>query len=781
MNDLITIASSVLPDSTRVIAFRGVETLSRPYEIEIFLSLGEEGDSLDLTDTIGAKAKLVIDRIDDRLPPHIFAGILAHADLLHAYDGRSLVRAVLVPRLWQLGLSNHSRIFTKMSIPDIIKAVLSENGINDFEMHLGSYEPEEHVCQYRESDLDFLSRWMEREGIYYWFEHTEDGEKLVIRDDKGYAKDPIGRPVRYHPQLGQDHSAGASFRSFACRTRSLPGGINLKDYDYARPNLNVAGKAKVAESGVAEVARYGERFFNPSVGDKLARVRAEEMLATQAIYQASGTRTHLRPGYVFELEDHQRAAFNTKYLATEVHHHGNQAAGATHFRDVMPPRAHDEVYFCEVTAIQADVQYRAPSSSPWPRIYGFENAVVDGPAESEYAQIDSQGRYNVKFKFDESNLKSGKATTFLRMMQPHGGSIEGFHFPLRKGTEVVVSFMGGDPDRPVISGYVPNALTPSPVTDANHTKNVIQTGGKNRFEMEDLAGSQYVDMSSPPEKTHIHLGAHHGPHKHNWIISTTGNGLVNTGGDRNITVGGEQTEDVKGNLTEDYHSNQTTHVFGAFKETIDAGATQTISAGSTQTIHAGSTQSIDGGETRTVTGGVTETISGGRTQTINGGSTETINGDLTQSITGNVTETVGASVTQTVSGSVTQTIAGGVTTTTPGSYKITATGGMQIIAAGGWQLIAPAGTRTVDSFFDKTGGKSIDAFAFKMSITGAKVDIVPGMAFGYTAIKCDITQLKLDICAAKYANEGTVTLKTRGQVLEAAFIALHGVGFWCIT
>src|SRR5262249_54570578 len=146
---------------------------------------------------------------------------------------------------------------------------------------------------------------------------------------------------------------------------------------------------------------------------------------------------------------------------------------------------HDDVYFVELTAIPEKTQFRAQSQTPWPRIYGYENGSVDGSADSEYAQIDDQGRYNVKFKFDESNLKSGKASTFVRMMQPHGGGIEGFHFPLRKGTEVVFSFLGGDPDRPVISGVVPNALTPSPVTSGNHTKNVIQTGGRNRFELED--------------------------------------------------------------------------------------------------------------------------------------------------------------------------------------------------------------------------------------------------------------------------------------------------------
>lgn len=760
-SDLISIASSVFPDSARVIGFRGTEALSRLYEFEIFVAVNHE--EVDLADAVGAKAKLILDRKGDAVPPFFVAGVLATVELLHTFQDQLLLRAVLVPQLWQLGLSRHSRVFIKMTVPDVIRAVFDDNALRNYEMRLGSYEVEEHICQYRESDLDFISRWMEREGIYYFFEHGEDGEKLVLSDKRAYDEDVIGVPVRYFPQLGQDRSAGPSFRSFASRHSSLPASVQLRDYDYIKPKLDVSGRANVSDSGTAEVSVYGDRFFSPAAGERLAKLRAEELLTKQVVFHARGSRLHLRPGYTFELEEHPIGSFNTKYLTTLACHHGNQSAGHTHFRELLALE-HDEVYAVEIDAILAKMQFRAECRTAWPRIYGFENGVVDGPGDSEYAQIDEHGRYHVKFSFDESGLSSGKASTWVRMMQPHGGDIEGFHYPLRKGTEVVLSFLGGDADRPIIVGVVPNAITPSPVIDANHTQNVVQTGGKNRFEMEDLEGLQYIDSSTPPQKTHIHLGAHHGSHQHNWIVSTDGNGLVHTGADRNITVDGNQTEDVKGNLTEDYHSNQTTHVFSAFEETIDAGATQTISAGSKQTI--------SGGETRDVTGGMTETISGGRTQTINGASTETVNGAVTQ--------TVSAGVTQTFTGALTQEITGGVTTHTPATYKIIADGGMQVIAQGGWQLIAPAGTKTVDSFFDKTGGKSIDAFAFKMSIAGAKVDIVPGLSFGYAANKIDITQLKVDITMAKFANH-PIELKTAGQVITAGYLALHGVAFCMIT
>ncbi|MFT3774012.1 MAG: type VI secretion system tip protein TssI/VgrG [Minicystis sp.] len=444
MPDLITISSSVLPDAARVVGFRGFEAISRPYEIEIFVALQQElGEELDLADGIGAKAKLTIDRQILGEKPFVFAGVLANLEIMHAFDGRILLRCTLVPRLWQLGLSRHSRIFTKMKVPDIIKSVLEENGVSDVELRLGSYEVEEHVSQYRESDLDFISRWMEREGIFYFFEHTDEGEKLVLCDQKRYDEDALGTPIRYFPQIGHDHSAGQNLRTLTCRHTTLPASVRLKDYDYAKPSLNVAGSARVADNGTGEVSLYGERFFTPSAGEKLAKTRAEEMLARQVVYHGIGTRHHLRPGYTFELEEHPLPSFNTKYLTVEAHHSGNQGAGLAHFREITGID-HDDVYRVEIDAVPAKTQFRAESRTAWPRIYGYENGVVDGPADSEYAQIDDQGRYLCKFKYDESKLKNGKATTYVRMMQPHGGDIEGFHFPLRKGTEVVFSFLGGD-------------------------------------------------------------------------------------------------------------------------------------------------------------------------------------------------------------------------------------------------------------------------------------------------------------------------------------------------
>ena len=599
MSDLITMNSSVLPASARVIGFRGDEAISRPYRFEVFISV-DDSEELDINDAIGAKAALIIDRADDRLPPFSFAGIVASLELMHAHGGRSLFRVVLLPRLWLLGLSKHSRIFTRMRLPDIITSILQENGIgaDDYELRLGSYDTEEHICQYRESDLDFLSRWMEREGIFYFFEHTDEGEKLILCDSRTYNPDPLGTAVRYFPQLGHDVSAGASFRTFTYQKTTLPAMVRLRDYDYARPNLALSSSSRVAADGAGEVNLYGERFFSPSSGDKLARVRSEELKTQEVIARGTGTRLHLRTGYVFEIEEHPRPELNTSYLATEIHHEGNQAAAHPHFRELIGVQ-HEDVYHAITSAIPATTQFRAESRTPWPRIYGYENGNVDGEADSEYAQIDDQGRYKVKLKFDEGTFSGGKASTFVRMMQPHGGSIEGFHFPLRKGTEVALSFLGGDPDRPVISGVVPNTYTPSPVTSGNHTKNVIQTGGRNRLELEDKANEQRITLSTPYSNTYLRMGSPNDEHE--LIVHTDDNALVDAHVNFDITVG----QGGSGNMTTTVKNDSTTTIqLGNMTTTVATGnMTTTVSTGSSlHEVQQKVTEIYHGGQSTEVTG-----------------------------------------------------------------------------------------------------------------------------------------------------------------------------------
>lgn len=543
--------STALPPSTRVFAFRGTEALSTLYGFEIVLFIEEP--SFDMAAAIGADATFSINRVEGGLPV-LFHGIFASfetiGDLLHG----ALYRAVLVPRLHKLTLTHHSLVFVDKSMPEILEQVLAGAGLEkekDFVFKLsGRYLPFEHVCQYRESSFAFISRRMEREGVYYFFEQGATKERLVITDDASFHASLSPAPVRWTQVSGTGAKGGSGFRSFVCKHNAVPGRVHVRDYDYLKPALEVCGEHP-ASGWEQAICLHAENAVTPEDSRRLARLRAEELMTRQVVYRGTGRgAVFLRPGYTFSVEDHPR--FDGEYLAIELEHRGKQGGLPEEAEELIGMeaehrghRGEDTLYRFDVVAIPAKVQYRPERRTKVPRIYGLEKAAVDGEADHQYAQIDEHGRYLVKIHFDESPLKNGKASTRIRMMQPHGGNPESFHFPLRKGTEVLLAFDGGDPDRPLIAGVVPNLHKPTLVTGQNYSKNILGTGGRNLFLMEDREEYQFMRLSSPIHNSFIHLGAPND--SHNKISFTGGNSLSCTGYDSESNVGGSRIS-VTGDL-----------------------------------------------------------------------------------------------------------------------------------------------------------------------------------------------------------------------------------------
>ncbi len=258
------------------------------------------------------------------------------------------------------------------------------------------------------------------------------------------------------------------------------------------------------------------------------------------------------------------------------------------------------------------------------------------------------------------------------MMQPHAGEPEGMHLPLRKGTEVLVAFLGGDPDQPVIAGAVPDAEHPAVVVQANETQNVIHTGGNNRIEMEDTDAHQYIDLYSPPENSALHLGKHHprgyhGGHDHNFVLTTDGDGLVHTGANLDVTVGGQKHEHVCKLVDEKYDATQTTTVKNDVTEDYRTNMTTTVKDdchehfGSHTTTARGRQSETVGTQTTTVRGALTETHGLQKTTVANALSVHAGSQSLTAS----------AASTQKY-GSLTVNTTGGTTISCPAGITITA-------------------------------------------------------------------------------------------------------------
>lgn len=760
MPDTFVVQSSALPTSIKLAAFHGTEGLSKLYRFELYLiTTRDAGHELDMAAAVGQPVTVSLERSDGG-ERFVRSGVIGSIELINDFAGRCVFRATMISRLELLTLSVHSRIFSEKTIPEILQSVLQQGGVTDCALQLrGAYKPEEHVCQYRENDYAFIARWMEREGIYYYFEHEEGGETLVLTDDRSVHQPNGGKPVRYYPQPGAN-TARETIRAFTCRHGAVPGAVRLKDYDYANPAVPVSGQASVSPSGFGEVSLYGARFFSPSDGERLARIKAESLSAAGVVYQATGASVTLVPGFTFEIEEHPRAAFNTTYLTTEVEHWANQAPEVPELQGLTP---WEDNYRIEAKAIAATAQFRAPQVTAWPRIYGTEPAVVDGPGVSEYAQIDSHGRYRVKFHFDESDLTGGKASTWVRMLQPHGGGIEGFHFPLRAGTEVMCAFAGGDPDRPAIVGVAPNALTPSPVTSGNNTRNVLQTGGRNRLELEDQAGQERITLSTPYDNTYIRMGAPNAGasyevktqgHAYTWIGGSSEN--IVTGNRTAITVGisesivggfslsfvggysgsfvagysqnvilGYRDTRIVGNESTNVYGNRKTRIKGTRKTTIGGDNTTLLMSNRELTVRGDSDLTIFGKRKTHIRGRDKGIFDTGRETTVNLLNKTTINGKSETRVTGTRdTEVVGRATSDFRTGKKTTVHAGGTDTTIRGGSTTKIFGPRKTTVTGPSisKIVGPA-DGVVTGLYKTRIGSRVEI------INGTKYENIKGLAF----------------------------------------------------
>ncbi|MCC6523161.1 MAG: type VI secretion system tip protein VgrG [Polyangiaceae bacterium] len=782
--DLLTLTCSKLQDLS-LVGFRGTEAVSRPYEFDLFFTVPV---GTAVRSAVGERATLKVDRGDGSAPV-IVHGVLANAKLLHQAAERALYQALLVPRLWMLRHFWRSFVFTKQKADAFLGDTLKAGGLlpSDFRFSIdGSYPEEEFVVQYRESHLDFFHRWCEREGLYYYFEHEDgaEGEVLVIVDAKGHHEDfPGGGTVRYFPVAGDDVTAPPALHHLESDVRWLPKTVTIADYNYANPAASVRADGDVTKTGIGTIREYGYRVFDEGGAKRLADVRAQSIGCREVTLRASGTALGPRPGYLFAIEDRPDDV-EEKWLALEVEHEGSLAGATSEVARLTGLRA-GRTYHTKLFAVPAGVQYRAPQATPWPRIYGFENAVVCGDAESPYAQIDADGRYLVRFEFDTSDLPDGSASTRVRMLQPHGGSTEGFHFPLRKGTEVMIAFLGGDPDRPFISGVVPNAHKPSVVGERNRSQNIIRTGSGNQLVMEDEQGKEFIFLQTPNSRTGMYFG---NPAGHKAKIYTGSEGeeptyMVNpnaaetgdtnagtdvdfsmwqntdhnyglwVGGDAWINVWGKESAFVYGDVSHGYLAKYDLRVGGNTTEYY--GGTQTI-----RTMHARNDTVAEGGLTQNITSFVTQNIHGTLHQTVDTSGWQHVNGGAWgHTVSAKNTDDYG-SWQSTIHGAWNANFADGSVTVdaTPSNLHIHSAGTILIDADASIEIKSPSTSVKSTAFLKHYLSAKHETYAYKGATGIAKTDhaVIYQSAYG----------LKLDTVGIKVENEGAKKL-TFGMYLRA--------------
>ncbi|NVB39018.1 type VI secretion system tip protein VgrG [Pseudenhygromyxa sp. WMMC2535] len=757
--------------SWQVLGLLGWQRFNEPYELAVSIATADlmaEPDEL-----LGASVNFVLERLG---LVHELSGIVERVEDGRTDDHHLFATLTVVPAVVALMHRVNNRIFQDMSVPEILEQVLGE-GLAPYGRELdlgylsGVYEPQEYTVQFRETDFDFASRLMEEYGIVYHFVSADGKEVMTLSDSDGVCVDlrSFGNQDGMVAMTDRDADPGlhenvyefrrkSKLRSTVARTRifdwldpSRP--VEVENADSVELDTLANGAQLEPEREEYDYQEPSTMFGHRSAGLSSAAVEAQMSLRRglqqrDAIRcQGKSTVSGMAPAVQFELLDHPQLELNSRYTVIAVEHAFGSCAGG------LGVGAGD--YANRFECIPAAYLWKPERRRPRPRVHGMQTATVVGPAGEEI-HTDAHGRIKVQFHWDREGGYDEHSSCFIRVVQPWAGNGWGFVFLPRIGMEVAVTFVGGDLDRPVVTGCLYNGdhATPYPLPD-DKTKSTIKTesspggGGFNELRFEDAAGAEEIFIHAQKDFNEVVLNDHN---------TTVGNNQTNNVDvDQTQTVHGNQSETVDGNQDMTVGGNRLVHVVGDFEE------------------------AVDGAETRTVTGDVTETLLANETRDITANQTETIGGNVTHTITGDQTDTI--------TGSLSQTITAGVTVTTPATYEVTADGGItmtasagiKMVAPAGFQVVAPGGTTTVDSFFDKHGGKSTDAFGFKMSVVGAKTDIVAALALSLVNNKVDIVGLKMDIAGSVFKGGRQTTIQSLGMAIMQGYVNLKCFGLISIV
>jgi len=475
----------------QLLGVRGKETISQLFEFELLL----ERQGTPLTDK----------ELEDIVrKPCVMALGLKQGDLVHGtivsiehLDGtrhvKQLYVARLVPQVSLLAMGQRCGIYEDKTVPEIVESVLEAHGMSknkDFSVLVADSAKSpsrEYAVQFQESDWAFIQRWLEHEGYFYWFEHTKKGAKLVIADSNADTSKIDGlEKISFREKNNLATGGDATVWNVSFAMSRVPQRASVLDYNYRRPNDILLAHKDIDPTGFGHCYHYGEHVKDRDVAAAVVKLRAELHASTKRILRGTTDCARFRVGHVFELENHHIDAYNVKYLIVSIEHAAGVEVPSQRVAERRTGDAVAQIYTATFTAIPFTTPYRPPRVTPWPRVRGLISAHIEADTSGDYAQIDDQGRYRIKLPFDVGNRKGLASSRWIRMAQSYAGASYGQHFPLHKGTEVLLGHTDGDPDRPVIVGSVPNPATRSPVTDANATQSVTQTASGIRVEYEDL-------------------------------------------------------------------------------------------------------------------------------------------------------------------------------------------------------------------------------------------------------------------------------------------------------
>jgi type VI secretion system secreted protein VgrG len=596
-------------------------------------------------------------------PKRWFSGLVSDFRLTRIEDRLAYYEAVVRPWLWFLGNTTDCRIFQNMTAVEIVEKIFSKYGIAKFEKRLqGSYPSREYCVQYDESDLDFVQRLLEHEGIFYFFEHDEGKHTLVLCDAMSKLKPAPGYEKVLYQFEGQGSRRDVEYITEWIPGSSVrPGAYAHTDYDFEKPGADLMAKSAQPFS---HKEASGENYRQPGAhldvgrGDTIAGIRREELQAVHQRSTAVGTVRGLYSGCTFKLESFPRDDQNQDYLVVSAEYRLFDPGYRTQ------NEAHSENFRVVLGVAPTSLHYRAPRITPRPIMRGPQTATVVGPSGEEIF-TDKYARVKVQFHWDRLGKKDQNSSCFVRVSQTWAGSNWGFIQIPRIGQEVIVDFIEGDPDLPIITGRVYNASQmppyglPGNATQSGWKSNSSKGGGGyNELMFEDKAGSELVNFQA--QKDH-HLLIKHDRKKtvqhdqsdridhdakhsvgHNLDEDVGNNKTVKVGVDQTTNIGSNDTETVGANRKLTVQANETIHVVANSTENIDANHSQTVGLVQTVTVGAARVDTVGAAEARTVGASQTNAIGASRSVTVGTGQSHTIGADDSWNISASQSVEIGA-------------------------------------------------------------------------------------------------------------------------------------------
>lgn len=754
--------SDALSDAElRVVSFSGQEELSRIFRFEI--ELVSSNPDIDLDAPIGEPAYLLLrgHQPDGSRYNRYVHGVLERFVQSGAGIRQSRYLATLVPTLQQLAYSRDARIFQKQKTEDVVKKVLKDAKVPSDWVNMmlhGSYEPRDYCVQYQESDLDFVQRLLEEEGITYYFEHKKDKDVLCIGDGS-HAFESL--PQYAEVQLRDTpHLYEEGLVALQAESALRPGAAVLRDYKFKQPALDMEAKAEGKKYAEREMYYFPGDYVDPSLGKRLVKLRMQEQLSLANRFVGRGSVRAMQPGYKFTLQGHRRDACNQEYLIVRVEHEGSQpGALGEEGTGITKP-----VYQNRIHSIPASVEFRPSRITPRPAIPGVQTATVVGPSGEEI-HCDEHGRVKVKFPWDRDEKKDDSSSCWIRVNQPWGGVSYGGMFIPRVGQEVLVQFLEGDPDRPVVIGRVYNGENPVPYGLPD--KKTVSTfksssspggNGSNELRFEDAAGKEEIylhgqlDMNTVIERdrsqkfgrdTTDDVGRDRTRKVgNNETLSVgndrkqtvTNNETLNVGVDQSQTIGSNQTENVGANQTLSVGANQNIQIGANQDEQIGANQSLAVAANRSITVGSAHTESIGAAMSITIGADLTESVGANYTETVASAMTLSVGSDMSETVGAGKTSSIGSDLSESVGSNRSETVGGDLSTNVSGGASLEAgkdigmQAGQAIAGKAGKEITLDAGTKVTivaaDEITLKTGSASIVLKSGgDISIKGAKISV----------------------------------------------------------